>query len=347
MRRTIYFFIILISAIGCKNHPESFEFTIRGTLTGQESYQLGYIHNLEAGGIIDIPIINNTFEYSGSSLNLYTSLFLLDPNFQKGEFQIVIEPGEIVLELNTDYLTQQSKVISGPYSLLLQEARKELSLLKTKNETIKWIKNNSENYWSIYYLSQMELYEDFMPIAELGEFLNSIHDKKLKNSRDYIKLYSIWLSKKDSINNIGGKATNFELPNIDNEVISFISVAKNKLTFVERSGSSCINSTRTSRELKPLYEKYESNGFEIITIVPESKLDRWEKWIEKEKFPWTNLIELEDDIIKRGERYSSMLFKGLANPNYLVDEDGEIIATNLSTDALSEILMEKFDLDIA
>ena len=137
MKRTIYFIIILLSAISCKNHPESFEFTIRGTLTGQDSYQLCYIHTLEAGDVIDIPIINNAFEYTGSSRILSTSLFLLDPNFQKGEFQIVIEPGEIVLELNTDSLTQQSKVISGPYSLILQEGRKELSLLKTKNEPLR------------------------------------------------------------------------------------------------------------------------------------------------------------------------------------------------------------------
>lgn len=338
--------------MGCKTQPERFEFRISGTIVGQESGQLYFTESNRSGDAISIPYENHTFEYKGTSPYMYSSFILLDLNYQKGALPIVIEPGEIVLELNADSLTQQSKVITGPYSFSMHEAKKEYNILfngtnfnssESKHELVKWVKNNSENYWTIFFLSEMESYGDFMPIDVLGECLKSIHDKKLKNSREYIKLYSTWRSKKDSINNIGNKATNFELPNFDNEVINFNSVAKNKLTYVERSGSWCGNSTRKSRELKPLYEKFKGNGFEIITIVPELKLDRWEKWINEEDFPWINLIELEDDVAKRGERYSSMLFKGLINPNYLVDENGKTIATNLSTNALSEILMKKFE----
>ncbi|GAH10119.1 unnamed protein product, partial [marine sediment metagenome] len=177
----------------------------------------------------------------------------------------------------------------------------------------------------------------------LGELINSIEDENLIRSREYIDLYSIWLSKKDSINRIGKKATNFKLPDIDKKLISFNSVANNKLTYVENSGSWCSNMTRRSRELKPIYEKYKENGFEIITIVCESKLDRWEKWVHKEGFPWVCLIELDDEIAKHGIKYSSILFKDSSNPNYLVDRNRYVIATSLSAIELKEILLRTFE----
>ncbi len=352
MNKSILFLIILAIALGCKPQPDTFEFTISGKIVGQESGQLFFTESNRAGDEISIPFENHKFEYKGTSSHMYLSLVLLDRNFQKGVLPIVIEPGEIILELDVDSIAQKSKVLKGTYNIANQKAQQEFTTLfsgadfksqETKEKIIDWLKVNNENYMTINLLSSWESFEDFLPLDVLGELMKGIKDKKLKKSREYIQLYSIWLSKKDSLNNVGKKATNFRLPNIDKEMISFNSVAKNKLTFVERSGSWCGNSTRISRELKPIYEKYNENGFEIITIVPELKLDRWEKWINKENFPWINLIELEDDVAKCGKRFSSMLFKGLINPNYLVDQNGEIIATNLSSDALNEIMMQKFE----
>ncbi len=142
---------------------------------------------------------------------------------------------------------------------------------------------------------------------------------------------------------IGKKALDFKLLNIDKKTVSYHSVAKNKTTFVEKSGSWCGNSTKLSRQLKPIYEKYKDKGFEIITVVPELKLDRWEKWLEKEKFPWINLVELEADIALSGISKADMLFRGYGIANYLVDTNGEVIATNISPDTLNEILMRKFE----
>jgi peroxiredoxin len=166
---------------------------------------------------------------------------------------------------------------------------------------------------------------------------------EVKKSREYIKLYSIWLSKKDSINRVGKKAMDFKLLNAKKETISFQSVAKNKIAYVEKSGSWCGNSTRLTNELKPVYEKYKDKGFEIITADPESRLDRWENWLEKHEFPWTNLVELEVDVANTGISYTDILFRGYGIANYLVDANGEVVATNISTEELNEFLMETFE----
>ncbi len=344
MQKIITFLIILVMEIGCKSHPEPFKYTIRGTVIGQDSGQFYMSESIRVGDQISIPFKNHKFEYIGTTPNMFKSLIRLN----RGSYSIVVEPGEIILELHADSLAKKSKVIAGYYNLTFQKATQERATLKaennyTKDEIIALIKDNSKNYGGVYYLVDKERNEDFLPLDLLGEILNGIEDKDLKRSREYIKLYSMWLSKKDSINMEGKKAMDFNLLNVDKEVVSFQSVAMDNITYVEKSGSWCVNSTRLSRELKPIYEKYKEKGFEIITVVPELKLDRWEKWLEKEKFPWTNLVELEADIANSGISKADMLFRGYGIANYLVDANGKVIATDISSAVLNEMLMQKFE----
>ncbi len=45
----------------------------------------------------------------------------------------------------------------------------------------------------------------------------------------------------------------------------------------------------------PIYEKYKNNGFMILGIAREFKNTlAFENALEREKFPWLNLIELDD-----------------------------------------------------
>ncbi len=106
---------------------------------------------------------------------------------------------------------------------------------------------------------------------------------------------------------------NFKLIDIAGNNIDFHSVSKDKLTFVEKSGSWFGNSTRNTRSLLPVYDKYKNNGLEIITIVPESKKERWQNWLDEEQFPWISLIEFDSDLTKHKLSYSNMLFRGATN----------------------------------
>lgn len=355
MKKIIGLSIVLLFTLSCNKHEDTFEFRISGTIVGNESGKLYIGESTRVGDEVPIPYNNYKFEYIGESPNLYSSQILLDNYGEKGVLPIIIEPGETVFELNYDSLVEKSLVHEGYYNKAYLKARKEyISNFASadynsqiiKDKIIQWFKTNNENYLTIDFLSSWESIEDFLPVDILGELIQSIKDKNLTKSREYIELYSIWLSKKDSINRIGKKATNFKLPDIDKKLVSFDSVANKKLTYVENSGSWCGNSTRKSRELKPIYEQYKGSGFEIITIVCESKLDRWEKWIREEGFPWVCLIELEDEIAENGEKYSSLLFKDSSNPNYLVDNNGYVIATGLSINELKEILLKTIEPEV-
>ena len=351
MRKIITFLSLLAIAMSCKFKPEPFKYTIRGTVIGQDSGQIFLSLSPRAGDRIMIPFQNHKFEYKGTNITMFKSWIRSD----NSTYPIVVEPGEIILELYPDSLGYKSKVIAGPHNLTFQKANQQYKAIFTKydeheynsaelkDEIVSWIKENSNNYAGLSRLYSSEMYEDYVTLGLVGEILDGIKDNQLKQSREYIKLHSIWRSKKDSINMVGKKAMDFKLLNIDKEAVSFQSVAKNKITFVEKSGSWCGNSTRLSRDLIPIYEKYKEKEFDIITIVPESSLERWEQWLKKEKFPWTNLVELEDDIANNGVSVSDMLFRGYGIANYLIDQNGEVIATDISTGELNEMLMKKFE----
>jgi thiol-disulfide isomerase/thioredoxin len=69
-------------------------------------------------------------------------------------------------------------------------------------------------------------------------------------------------------------------------------------------------------------------------------------WLEKHEFPWTNLVELEVDVANTGISYTDILFRGYGIANYLVDANGEVVATNISTEELNEFLMETFEPEV-
>lgn len=359
--KTILTLVCIVIAINLLAQDTSFEYVIKGKVNGQQS---GKFFLFGTGGRVgdETPITfhDGTFEYKGTSSFLHTTFVSSDFGYLH---PFVIEPGEIFLEINTDSINEKKfNVLRGPRNVEMQKARCEhlkfanplleklysestpenikQQITDTLDQFIKQLViDNWNNYTGIYYLN---LYGTAGLFHELNksEFIDKQTDPLLRQSTEFRELVSKWRKDKDSINLLNHKAFNFRLPNSKGEIIEFDDIAKGKVTFVEKSGSWCGNLTNTTRSYKPLYNKYHDYGFEIITFVNELKYDRWLKWTEEEKYPWTTVIELEsNDSI-----YEHMLFDRYMFPaNYLVNEEGVIIAKSLSAEALNELLMQKFE----
>ena len=353
--------VCVLITINTLAQTTSFDYVIKGNVTGQ---QTGNIYLFGAGGRvgdeIKIPFEDGEFEYKGTSSFIYTGLFSID-DFNSFH-ELVIEPGEIILEIKVDSTNKKYNIISGKYNLELQQANRDYlnfvnpyleklyseSTPETDKELIsdtldqfvnQLIINNRDNYTGIYFFNRFEKIDLFTEIDK-SEFINNHTEPLLRQSSEFRELTSKWIKEKDSINLLNHKAFNFKLPNNKGEIIEFNDIAKGKVTFVEKSGSWCGNLTNTTRSYKPLYEKYHDYGFEIITFVNELKYDRWLNWIEKEKYPWTTVIELESN----DTLYEHMLFETYKFPaNYLVNEEGVIVAESLSAEVLNELLMQKFE----
>jgi len=78
-------------------------------------------------------------------------------------------------------------------------------------------------------------------------------------------------------------------------------------------------------ELKPLYSKYKSKGFEIYQINLDLNEETWRKAVSFDELPWINVRE--DD--PANPVYARLYNVKILPANYLYDRNGEIIASNL------------------
>lgn len=91
----------------------------------------------------------------------------------------------------------------------------------------------------------------------------------------------------------------------------------------------------TSKSYIPIYEKYKDKGFVILGVANEFKnTNAFKKAIEKDKYPWLNLIELEN-INRIWDKYN---ISNSGGSTFLIDSKGVIVAINPDAEELDKIL---------
>ncbi|MCK4464900.1 MAG: redoxin domain-containing protein [Bacteroidales bacterium] len=361
MKKTLVILSILISVIGCKQKPESFEYIITGKVMGKDSGEICFFESSRVGDEVVIPFERGTFEYEGKTSEILSTSIAFHEDVKSGgwrSFPLIIEPGVIEIQLDRDSIHEKSRTLKGDINLRIQDVNKitgkywdvVFNKTHTRDEINKLLKDvysdsiallieqNADNFTGIYLLNSYRNWDMFND-KQLANLFEKIQKPDLRRSLYFKKLHSNYLARINELNKIGTKAINFSLSDSTGKILDFHNIAKDRMVFVELSGSWCGNQTRETHELDPIYEKYREKGFEIVTVVFESKYDRWKKWVKKEKFPWVNLIELEYGN-KNDVFFSQQIF---TEGDYLVDEKGIVVANNLSSARLNEKLMEKFE----
>lgn len=136
----------------------------------------------------------------------------------------------------------------------------------------------------------------------------------------------------------GGKIIDLTLENMkgDSTVLS-MAIKNNRVTLLNFWATWCSPSIETNKGLIPVYNTYKDKGFGIIGITPEfGKMDELTGFIQKENYPWTNLIDRND---KAGmcEKYNLSYKSGGI---FLVDPSGTILEVNLTPEKVKEKLNE-------
>lgn len=95
-------------------------------------------------------------------------------------------------------------------------------------------------------------------------------------------------------------------------------------------------SVRENQRLKPIYNKYNSKGFEVYQVGLERSKVLWENAIISSKLPWVSVTELRHTNSTAARMYNIQQIPA----NYLIDKNGEIIGKNLFGDRLERKLRE-------
>ena len=85
---------------------------------------------------------------------------------------------------------------------------------------------------------------------------------------------------------------------------------------------------------KPIYDSYKDSGFEIYSVSVDENVKNWRQAIEKDSLNW---IHVSDLMGQESPVYSKYAVNDLPT-NYLLNEEGKIIARNIEASELEETL---------
>ena len=137
---------------------------------------------------------------------------------------------------------------------------------------------------------------------------------------------------------VGEKYIDFEQTNSQGHPIK-VSDIKGKYTLIEFWASWCGPCRAFNPELVKEYELYKEKGFEIVGVSLDSNKEKWLKAIEKDGLTWENISDL-----KGWKNDAATIYGITAIPdNFLIDENGIIIARYLRGDNLKNKLKELFE----
>jgi len=206
-------------------------------------------------------------------------------------------------------------------------AADEKNFFETVEKTMKGIIiDNKDSWWgpmlmldvmSYFTPEQNPWYEEFSPEAK-----DSYYGKIVKE-----ELFPEGF--------VGKTLPVFTLVDKENKETTVGEISKSKkYTLIDFWASWCGPCRKEIPNLKKLYEKYSSKGFEIISISIDKKEADWEKALKEENLTWPNYLDTKG---------ASDAFNVKAIPAmFLVDDNGIIIAEKIRGEELEAKLAELF-----
>lgn len=225
-------------------------------------------------------------------------------------------------------LTQYKEPFYGIYSdsILLVESQMEKNLTSLAH---KFIQNNNNTIVIPYLINKMnDLFDNYSFYETALNNLNKDYKSKpetkraFKNIKTASKLHLGTLLPEIVGKDTSGNSYNYDFSN-------------KKLVLVNFWASWSISSRVVNPELKELHKKYKDKGFDIISVSMDQTISRWKNAIIKDSLTWTNICE--GVSILESINYERFNTKSLPL-NYLVNNEGRIIAKDLDTYSLEKML---------
>lgn len=137
---------------------------------------------------------------------------------------------------------------------------------------------------------------------------------------------------------VGGYYIDFSAPDLDGNLVKISDFINGEFTLIDFWASWCGPCIKTSRTLIPVYERFKDKGLTIIGVARERKnSEAMQRVLSREKYPWLNLIELDDENQIWHKYNLSFAGGGIV----LIHKSGKIIAIDPTEEELVEILQSQ------
>lgn len=207
---------------------------------------------------------------------------------------------KLMYDWEEKYIAKNINIVS--YSILLEE--------------IRWYRQNKKNIDINHINELVSVYAEKYPLHP--------YTKQIADIFEGIKTAKV-----------GGMFIDFSAPNIDGKMIVASDIVAGKVALLDMWASWCGPCRVTSKSYIPMYEKYKDKGFVILGVANEYKnTNAFKKAMEKDKYPWLNLIELEN-ANRIWDKYN---ISNSGGSTFLVNSKGVIVAVNPSAQELDKLL---------
>ncbi|MCJ7449197.1 MAG: AhpC/TSA family protein [Bacteroidales bacterium] len=337
----LFLFLLIASVIFQKGIAQVPHYEITGRVEGAEGVTFT-LQKMSAGKVIylDTTVVQNgMFKITGGSVEYPERVSLVTLDRKKG-MSFYLENSEITITGKLDSLTNASvrgSKSNDEYSEFLRSIKpyteKQAKLRKdynTANEAIigeiknvqkNFVKNNPGSFVSPILLRA--LINDLKP-EEIESIIRSM-DPEVAKSPDMIKIMT------EVSVAPGKKAPDFTLNDVNGKPVSLSSKVGARLLMIDFWAGWCGPCRQENPNVLKVYNEFNKKGFDIIGVSLDRTRDEWVKAIADDKLPWTQVSDL-----KYFNSSAAKLYNVTAIPaNFLLDEKGIIIATNLRGEALS------------
>ncbi|MFC2161049.1 peroxiredoxin family protein [Acidobacteriota bacterium] len=137
---------------------------------------------------------------------------------------------------------------------------------------------------------------------------------------------------------IGAKAANLVGQTPDGEEVSLYQ-SLGKFTLIDFWAAWCRPCLLQIPDLNKTYAEFHPKGFEIFSYSLDNRESLWKKAIEKYEMPWKHASDIKGWQSEWAKAYNVTFLPF----NFLINEEGEIVAKNLHHKTLSKLLAQLFD----
>jgi peroxiredoxin len=355
MKKVIYLVILAAFIAGCNSQPH---FVVKGNIKGSDSLTFllqkrgptRYITidsavskngSFKMEGTVDYPdmvlltaknTMNRMVFFLGNSKIEITGKIdsLRDAKVTgsktQDEYKTFLDADKMLSDkvsgLYKDYqIASQSNDTAKQSSI--QKDMKSLEEEMTKMEK-DFIKNNPASYFTPLLLASISA--DMEP-NEIEADINSLDTnvakvQVIKDLKEHLK----------AVQNVavGQKAPDFTMNDVNGNPVSLTSKIGSKLLLIDFWAGWCGPCRRENPNVVKVYNEFHKKGFDVFGVSLDKSKDEWLKAISDDKLTWTEVSDLQYWNNAGAKLYAV----GSIPANFLLDENGTIIALNLRGDDL-------------
>lgn len=324
MKKSLFVMIIALIAVSCTQKQEE-SVLLSGRVEGVESgiVYLQKFRNKTFDVIDSSEIVNGEFSFS-KDVEL-PEIYGLSLDSTKGSFLLFLDENKANVVLDSANYYRNTTVEGSELHNLYVDYKSQRNV-----EIDSFIRQHPSSLVSAY-----ALYRDYSYRLTPEQIRSNIDllDPSLRNT-PYVETLEELIPTLEEVA-VGNKAPNFTATDTEGNSVELADhIGKSKYVFLDFWASWCGPCRRENPNIVRAYEEYKDKGFDIFAVSLDHSKVGWLAAIEKDKLTWTNVTDL-----KHWDSEPAKLYGVRAIPsNFLIDENGVIVAKNLKGEDLHSTL---------